>query len=31
MEMNLGFITLEGFMRRDDGNKKKLKFCFISC
>ncbi|WP_059040701.1 FtsZ/tubulin family protein [Paenibacillus rubinfantis] len=31
MEMNLGFITLEGFMRRNDGNRKKLKFCFIAC
>lgn len=31
MEMNLGFITLEGFMRRTDGNQKKLKFCFIAC
>ncbi|WP_336775156.1 MULTISPECIES: hypothetical protein [unclassified Paenibacillus] len=31
MEMNLGFITLEGFTRRTDGNAKKLKFCFIAC
>jgi hypothetical protein len=31
MEMNLGFITLEGFMKRNDGNNRKLKFCFIAC
>ena len=31
MELNLGFITLEGFMSRNDGNARKLKFCFISC
>ncbi|MFX3639832.1 MAG: hypothetical protein ACE3L7_14450 [Candidatus Pristimantibacillus sp.] len=28
---NLGFITLEGFTRRNDGSRKKLKFCFIAC
>lgn len=31
MELNLGFITLEGFMSRTDGNSRKLKFCFIAC
>lgn len=31
MELNLGFITLEGFMSRNDGNDRKLKFCFIAC
>ncbi|MFE5324716.1 hypothetical protein ACFQ88_39365 [Paenibacillus sp. NPDC056579] len=31
MEYNLGFITLEGFMKRNDGNRKILKFCFIAC
>ncbi|MEB9896710.1 hypothetical protein P4K96_25115 [Bacillus cereus] len=31
MDLNLGFITLEGFLKRTDGNRKKLKFCFIAC
>ncbi|WP_338709253.1 hypothetical protein [Paenibacillus amylolyticus] len=31
MEFNaLGFITLEGFLRRTDGNKHKLQFTFIA-
>ncbi|GGG18714.1 hypothetical protein [Paenibacillus abyssi] len=31
MDLNLGFISLEGFLRRNDGNQRKLKFCFIAC
>ncbi|MCP3746653.1 hypothetical protein [Paenibacillus sp. A3M_27_13] len=28
---NLGFITLEGFVRRDDVTNRTLKLCFICC